>query len=86
MGWIKTKNWKYPTVTHLYADTLDELHAFAKRLGLRREWFQNRKNLPHYDLNSSRRKVAVSLGAIETTRKHLVEYMNINQSNVPPNH
>lgn len=27
---------------HLTADTLDELHAFAARLGLKREWFQDR--------------------------------------------
>ena len=25
---------------HLVADSLDELHTFAARLGLRRSWFQ----------------------------------------------
>lgn len=27
---------------HLTADTLDELHAFAARLGLKRVWFQDK--------------------------------------------
>ena len=27
--------------SHLFADTQDELHAFAARLGLRRSWFQD---------------------------------------------
>lgn len=51
---------------------LEELHAFAARLGLRRRWFQN-KRLPHYDLAPSKRRLAVSLGAIELDRNAAVE-------------
>lgn len=47
---------------HLTADTVEELHAFAKRLGLRREWFQP-KSSPHYDLTPGKRVRAVALGA-----------------------
>lgn len=49
---------------HLSADTLDELHAFAKKLGLKRSWFQNHKLLAHYDLVPSKRDQAIKLGAI----------------------
>jgi hypothetical protein len=49
---------------HLTADTLDELHAFAARLGLRREWFQEHRLAPHYDLTKRRRDDAVRLGAV----------------------
>lgn len=52
---------------HLQADTLDELHAFAARLGLRRQWFQTRPGRPekdHYDLTRTRRDQAIYLGAI----------------------
>lgn len=52
---------------HLLADTLDELHAFAKKIGLKRSWFQN-GSAPHYDLTASRRSEAVRAGAIELTR------------------
>lgn len=49
---------------HLIADTLDELHEFADKLGLHREWFQPSVNLPHYDISQSKRKLAIELGAI----------------------
>jgi hypothetical protein len=52
---------------HMQADSLDELHAFAARLGLKREWFQSRPNRPetdHYDLTCSRRDTAILAGAI----------------------
>ena len=35
---------------HLVSDlNLEELHLFAKKIGLKRHWFQD-KRLPHYDL------------------------------------
>lgn len=50
-------------MSHLMADDLDELHAFAARLGLRREWFQD-KSVPHYDVSDSKREQALQLGAV----------------------
>lgn len=50
---------------HLWADTLEELHAMAKKVGMRAEWFQQDARLPHYDLVPPRRAEAVRLGAIE---------------------
>ena len=52
---------------HMQADTVEELHAFAARLGLKREWFQERPGCPdldHYDLTASKREMALRLGAI----------------------
>ena len=58
---------------HLAADTLDELHEFAARLGMRRRWFQpGRGRHPHYDLVKSRRDKAVALGALEVSGRDLV--------------
>lgn len=53
-----------PGSCHLTATTLDELHAFAKRLGLKREWFQDHVVAPHYDLTVKTRAKALSMGAI----------------------
>ena len=39
--------------SHLLADTDEELHAFAARMGMKREWFQHRTHRPHqahYDM------------------------------------
>lgn len=51
---------------HLTADTKDELHAFAARIGLRRTWFQDkRRGLWHYDVTMSKRREAVAAGAVQ---------------------
>lgn len=42
---------------------LQELHAMAARLGLKRAWFQNKPSHPHYDLVPSKRVLALQLGA-----------------------
>jgi hypothetical protein len=57
---------------HLYADSVEELHAFARELGLRRGWFQDHRLLPHYDLTAGRRKRALQLGAKAHTRAQAV--------------
>jgi len=72
---IPNKNWKYNESCHLFADSIEELHAFASRIGLRRSWFQNSSKLPHYDLTRARRIRAVKNGAIEVSNKFLVDFM-----------
>lgn len=54
---------------HLFADSAEELHDFARRLGLCRGWFQEHDVAPHYDLTPARRLRAVELGATETTTR-----------------
>jgi hypothetical protein len=60
----------------MYADTNEELHEFAAKIGLRREWFQKSTSGPHYDLTVRRRAAAVKLGAIEHTDREMVDHMN----------
>jgi hypothetical protein len=49
---------------HLTTDgDLEELHAFAATLGLRRAWFQPHHIAPHYDLTASKRMLALEKGA-----------------------
>lgn len=62
---LRNWGWELGPSCHLIADTNDELHEFAARLGLKREWFQTKTNNPHYDLTAGKRKLAVHLGAIE---------------------
>lgn len=51
--------------SHLLADTDDELHAFAARLGLRRSWFQKPGTpIAHYGVTEPKRQLALRLGAI----------------------
>lgn len=61
-------------MSHMIADTLDELHAMADRLGLRR-WFQNNSSFPHYDVCLSKRAEAIELGATLLERREFVMKM-----------
>jgi len=51
----------YTDGTHLIGTTLGELHSFAQRIGLKREWFQDHPRHPHYDLTSKRMTEAALL-------------------------
>jgi hypothetical protein len=49
---------------HLTTDgTMEELHAFAATIGMRRSWFQDHPLAPHYDLTPRRREAALRQGA-----------------------
>jgi len=57
---------------HLFSDTdVDELHAFARRIGMKRVWFHDQR-IPHYDLTPSCRRLAVSCGAVEVDLRQAV--------------
>lgn len=61
---------------HMVADTPDELHAMADRIGVARKWFQDPRTMnvstPHYDICKSKRALAVTAGAIECERNEFV--------------
>ena len=64
--------------SHLVADTDDELHAFAARLGMKREWFQHKSNRPHqghYDVPERARPEALELGAVPVTWRQVGRMM-----------
>ena len=60
-------------MSHLMADTEQELDAIASRLGLKPEWKQQGSFGPHFDLSESKRSKAVLLGAKEVTAQDLVK-------------
>ncbi len=59
-------------MSHMTADSREELHAFAERLGLRRECFQDGRH-PHYDISESKRLQAVINGAVQISSGELIE-------------
>lgn len=80
----KARNkYKRMVMCHLMADTLDELHEFAARLGMKREWYQP-VSTPHYDLSLSRRAMALELGAVEIDEKKVVEIIRAYRSRATP--
>lgn len=62
--------WRGRRWAHLVSDSgYSELHDFARRLGLRREWFQG----DHYDIPEAVRERALLLGAREVPATELVQ-------------
>lgn len=55
---------------HMVADTDEELHQMADRIGVSRRWHQAPpKHDSHYDIALSKRAAAVEAGAVEITWK-----------------
>lgn len=68
---------------HMWADSREELFAMADRLGVARKWFQRPASvdLPgmdasweHFDVAQSKRRLAVSFGAVETDKYGPLEH------------
>lgn len=56
-------------MSHLLADTDDELHAMADKIGVARHWWQSPEKTSgsHYDIAKAKRSQALALGAIAIT-------------------
>lgn len=80
-GGSRTFQWEHSC--HMYADSLEELHAMADAIGLKRAWFQDKAGFPHYDLTPRRRAAAVAKGAAERDHYHAVNFSRA-QRGLPP--
>lgn len=70
--------------SHLTADTVEELHAFAGRLGLRRSWFQDKGDGRwHYDVVDWRREQAIRLGAVPIDLRDMGAYIRARRTGQP---
>ena len=68
-----------PCWAHLGTDDhtpegVEILHTFARRLGLKRAWFQNKPDAPHYDLTARKQTQALRLGAQLATRPEWLRF------------
>lgn len=58
-------------MSHMTADTLEELNDIAALVGLKRCWLQAQKH-PHYDLCQEKRELAIHHGAKVVSSKDIV--------------
>jgi len=62
---------------HMIADTSEELHTMATRLGLKRRWCQEEGSpREHYDLCKEKRLLAISFGGLPVTRRRMGELIH----------
>jgi hypothetical protein len=69
--------------SHLFADTQQELHAFADRIGLHRAWFQDAPRTWHYDVTEGMRAKAIHAGAVPVTWRDSVRIIR-ERDGLPP--
>ncbi len=73
---------RYTHFCHLLADTQDELHEMAERLGIPRRFFQDHPWRWHHDLPAHLRAKAVELGARELTLHEVGALLRARRSEV----
>lgn len=57
---------------HMIADTDDELHEMADRIGVARKWWQAPpKHHSHYDIALSKKEMAIKAGAVAISQQQL---------------
>lgn len=78
-NWGGAKGYRWKKSCHMYADTLDELHQMAARIGMKSKWFQDDPRLPHYDLHPKQRELALARGVIQHTRRQMTDFMKQNK-------
>ena len=63
-------------MSHMTADTLDEIHEMADRLDIFQKYFQcpPKTRFPHYDIPEDRRDRALALGAHSVDRRTSLHY------------
>lgn len=70
-------------MSHMVADSTEELLHMVDKIGVQRKWIQKRgTNLEHFDIAISKKKLAVKHGAIE---KPMVELARATISRKSPN-
>lgn len=72
----KTANsYRRMSMSHLIADTPEELRAMAERIGVALKWFQAHASTPHFDIAKSKKVLAIKAGAVELDRGAFVDVM-----------
>jgi hypothetical protein len=67
--------------SHMWTDgNIEDLHQMAKRLGLKREYFQDKPGFPHYDIIPIKRKLALKLGAQFTPLKEWFRHVRTSKT------
>jgi len=66
--------WKYGRMLmcHMIADSEEELHQMADKLGIKRKWYQTHTNYRHYDISKGKREQAIKFGAKALTWREFI--------------
>ena len=72
------------TMCHMVADSDEELHAMADKIGVARKWHQNPQTMrvrnSHYDICLAKKALAIEYGAVPITFRQLGRMLNYKSS------
>lgn len=69
---ISSGHFRGMKMSHLFADTTEELLVMADKIGLNKNWIQDKgESGEHFDVSMSKRELAVQMGAIEIGMREL---------------
>ncbi len=90
MIYVDAAEWKKSpagrkSYAHMVADSMEELHTFAERIGAKKHFFHRSKTAPHYDITSEQHAVAIANGAqLVTSRVVLAKGKLLLPANLGP--
>lgn len=62
-------------MSHMVADTTEELYEMVDKIKVQRKWIQEAgTNREHFDICLSKKKLAVSFGAVEMNMRELARF------------
>lgn len=76
--YVGTMEWPFRRMImfHMASPDLDALHSMAEKIGMKREWFQDKGTdslTPHYDISKGKKKLAIQLGAVEINDREIIK-------------
>lgn len=60
-------------MVHMIADTDEELHAMADKIGVQRRWWQAPPHDSHYDICQTKKALAIKAGAVAIGYRQLAK-------------
>jgi len=74
MVYVGKNEYKYRRMimSHMAADTLEELHEMAKTIGVTKKHFQNKVGKPHYDICKEMKDKAIKAGTTEVRDREII--------------
>jgi hypothetical protein len=70
--WKKSPNGR-KSYAHMAADSIEELHEFAERIGVKRHFWHASKTAPHYDITTEQHALALQHGALLVSSREVLE-------------
>jgi hypothetical protein len=78
MVFVGERKYKYRNMymSHMIADSLEELHNMGNLLNIDKKHFQNKKHKPHYDICQSKKQKAIKNGVLLINDREIIKILN----------